>query len=329
MKDDFLPTCGPEVLKARAEVVRRIRKFFDDRGFVEVDTPLLSADTVVDRYIDPVSVTLFDDPRRPTVGQPMWLQTSPEFAMKRLLSGGMTAIYQIAHAVRGGEVGARHNPEFSILEWYRVGDDYAQGRNLLAAFAREMFGVRDVEEVSYAECFQRAIGINPHLATANDLQQVASATGVYTDSQLDRDGWLNLLLAEYVEPTLGQTVPTILYDYPTSQAALAKTRTVCTSDGRSYDVAERFELYFRGFELANGYHELLDANILLSRNQAHNDERVADGRYELPGDSRLLAAMRHGLPPCSGVALGLERLLMALWGKSSISQVIPFPIDRA
>lgn len=298
------------MLVARATMLRRLRAFFDSRGFLEVETPLLSHDVVVDRHLDPLSAILFSDPREPDVGDRLWLQTSPEFAMKRLLVTGaeqLRSIYQITRAFRGGEVGSLHNPEFTMVEWYRLGDDYAAGMQLLSDLAEEMLSLGTPERLTYREAFQRFAGVDP-------FEQTSGA---------DHDLHLDLLLTQKVEPHLGQDRPTILYDYPASQSALAQIR-----DGNP-PVAERFELYVRGMELANGYHELLDPAGLRERNRVNNQLRQSDGKPVLPEESRLLAAMDHGLPACSGCALGFDRLMMAATGAKSIQEVLAFPISRA
>lgn len=298
------------MLVARATMLRRLRAFFDSRGFPEVETPLLSHDVVVDRHLDPLSAILFSDPREPDVGDRLWLQTSPEFAMKRLLVTGaeqLRSIYQITRAFRGGEVGSLHNPEFTMVEWYRLGDDYAAGMQLLSDLAEEMLSLGTPERLTYREAFQRFAGVDP-------FEQTSGA---------DHDLHLDLLLTQKVEPHLGQDRPTILYDYPASQSALAQIR-----DGNP-PVAERFELYVRGMELANGYHELLDPAGLRERNRVNNQLRQSDGKPVLPEESRLLAAMDHGLPACSGCALGFDRLMMAATGAKSIQEVLAFPISRA
>lgn len=326
LSDDFTPTASLETLKLRADLLRRLRAFFDGRGFLEVETPLLSADTVIDRHLDPLPVTLFVDPADPTVGRTMWLQTSPEFAMKRLLAAGATAIYQLTRSFRGGESGSLHNPEFTIVEWYRVGDAMDKGMLLLAKLAEETLEAGPAERLTYRDAFLAHTGVDPHTATCEQLadaarkHQLSPPAGLVSD---DRDGWLDLLLVELVEPHLGQKAPTILYDYPANQAALA-----CVRDDDP-PVAERFELYVRGIELANGYHELVDPEILRQRNRATNRQRADEGKYTLPEESRLLTAMEHGLPSCTGVALGFDRLVMLAAGVADISQAMAFSIERA
>ena len=323
---EFRPTASWEILRRRAELLKRLRAFFDERDFLEVETPLISADTVIDQHLDPIPLTLPDDPRAPHVGRSMWLQTSPEFAMKRMLAAGAERIYQVTKAFRAGECGGLHNPEFTIVEWYRRGDSMREGIELLAELAGVLLDVDAVGRTTYAEAFQTHVGVDPHTASADELAAAAARHNVQRPATMqpgDRDQWLNLLLATLVEPHLGKEHPEIVYDYPVSQAALARIRDDLPP------VAERFELYARGLELANGYHELLDADELRRRNRSTNGKRQAEGKPALPDDSRLLSAMHHGLPQCAGVALGFDRLVMVATGASSIAEVMAFPINRA
>jgi lysyl-tRNA synthetase class 2 len=322
---DFLPTASWQNLRLRAELLSRTRSFFAERDFLEVETPLLSADTVVDRHIDPLGVVLPHDPRRPAIGRSMWLQTSPEFGMKRLMAAGAERIYQITRAFRAGEAGALHNPEFTIVEWYRRGDSMQEAMALTSDLAESLLGLGPAQRVSYADAFIEYVGVDPRTATRDALVEAAHGHGISISDALaasDRDALLNVLLAERVEPGLGRERPTILHGYPASQAALARI-------SGEPPVAERFELYVRGVELANGYHELADPDMLRKRIRAANALRLADGKPPLPEYSRLLAAMAHGLPDCSGVALGFDRLVMLAAGATGLSEVIAFPHDRA
>ncbi len=327
--NDFKSTATMETLKARAEILKQVRNFFDSRDFFEVETPLLSADVVVDRHIEPIQIPSNAIVSTPIKQDSFWLQTSPEFAMKRLLVSGAKSIYQIAKAFRFGEAGSMHNPEFTMLEWYRTGDDYAAGRSLLADFASRFFDASQVEQVAYREAFISTVGLCPLTCPLDKLVQKARTLepSICFESD-DRDEVLNYLLSFVVEPTLGLESPTIVFDFPGSQSALAKTRTI-ELEGNEVEVAERFELYWKGIELANGYHELLDPTVLEERNSIVNRQRDVDGKPKLPSDSRLLKAMHAGLPSCSGVALGLDRLVMTLLDLKKISDVIPFPIGRA
>ena len=319
--DDHRPTASLAMLKQRSDLLRRLREFFWKRDFVEVQTPVLSADTVVDRYIEPISVEL------ELSGQTrqLWLQTSPEFLMKRLLSDGATAIFQIGPAFRAGEAGSRHNPEFTMVEWYRVGDSYQQGRDLLSDFCVEIMNTPTPRQLTYRDALREYAQVDPFQTSDEDLRQALRPLDIKAESVLecDRDNLLNMVLAFGVEPKLGMDQPEIVFDWPASQAALAKIRDSANP------VAERYELYWNGIELANGYHELTDADELESRNRKVNQLRVAEGNRELKVESRLLNAMRRGLPECCGVAVGFDRLLMALSRAESIDRVMPFPIDRA
>jgi lysyl-tRNA synthetase class 2 len=319
---DFRPTASWPMLRFRAELLGKLRRFFDERGFLEVETPLLSADVVVDRHLDPFAVEVGDGAARRT----MWLQTSPEFAMKRLLAAGGEAIYQVTHAFRRGEQGRLHNPEFTMAEWYRVGDDLHAGMQLLGELCDALLGLGPAEPITYQQAFERHAGVNPYAADVEALAAALKSRGRRAPDSLglaDRDAWLDLVLVELVEGELGQSRPQILFDYPASQAALAQVRPGPPA------VAERFELYVRGIELANGYHELLDPAVLRERNRINNQARLADGKQALPEESRLLAAMEAGLPSSSGVALGFDRLVMLAAGAKSLADVLPFPFDRA
>jgi lysyl-tRNA synthetase class 2 len=323
---NFRPTGSWENLRLRADLLKRTRAFFDQHGFLEVETPVLSHDTVIDRHLDPIPVTLFDDPREPNVGEKLWLQTSPEFGMKRLLAAGAPSIYQITRAFRGGgEKGPLHNPEFTMLEWYGLGHDYEAGMQFLSDLAECLLQRGPAERLTYREAFQRFANVDPLLASeeqlATSLRSVRQAATV--PNELDRDLLLDLLLTTTIEPQLGMDRPTILCDYPASQSALAQVRN------EDAPIAERFELYIDGIELANGYHELLDPQVLRTRNAANNSLRRDDDKYRLPEASRLLDAMAHGLPPCAGCALGFDRLVMVAAGATSIQKVLAFPHDRA
>lgn len=322
---DWRPAAPWENLRSRARLLARLRRFFDDRGFLEVETPAMSAESVVDRHLDPLRVVLFADPRSPDCGVDRWLQTSPEFAMKRLLAAGGTAIYQVARAFRGGERGPRHNPEFTLVEWYRVGDGYQDGMRLLDELAAELLERGSSERICYREAFMRHAGFDPFtLDTPQLAALIRSRSPAVPDyGEVDRDSWLNFALAEWVEPRLGEGRPAMLYDYPASQAALARVR-----EGDP-PVAERFELYVDGVELANGYHELLDVAAFRARTAVNRRSRQEEGKPALPPSPRFEAAMESGLPPCTGVALGFDRLAMVAVGARDLSAVMAFPDDRA
>jgi lysyl-tRNA synthetase class 2 len=246
--------------------------------------------------------------------------------MKRLLAAGGRAIYQVTRAFRQGERGPLHNPEFTIVEWYRAGDGMPEGIALLSELCDELLGRGPAERISYQEAFERYVEVDPHTADMKALISAAERHGIAAPASLredDRDGWLDLLLVECVQPHLGLDRPAILYDYPAGQAALARVRP------GHLPVAERFELFVSGVELANGYHELLRPEALRRRNARNNAQREADGKGALPAESRLLAAMEAGLPACTGVALGFDRLVMLAAGATRLEEVIAFPFERA
>jgi len=324
--DDFRPTATWEILRLRADLLRRLRDFFRRHGFLEVETPILSADTVVDRHLEPFSLAVGGRSSRSTADGRLWLQTSPEFAMKRLLAVGGEAIYQVTRAFRQGEHGTLHNPEFTLVEWYRVGDGMSEGIGLLGDLCEALLARGPAERISYREAFERYAGLDPHTCDTKALASAAERHHVTAPASLredDRDGWLDLLLAERVGPRLGCRRPAILYDYPASQAALARVRP------GDPPVAERFELFVAGIELANGYHELVDPDVLRRRNAQINALREADGKRPLPETSRLLAAMEAGLPAATGVALGFDRVVMLAAGATRLDEVIAFPFERA
>ena len=324
MNDDFLPTASWENLRLRADLLRRLRDFFFTSGFLEVETPILSPDTVVDRHLDPfyteISVAPDKPPRR------LWLQTSPEFAMNRLLAAGAKAIYQISRVFRQGEQGPLHNPEFTMVEWYRSGDAMAEGMQFTSDLAEIMLGRGPAQRVGFREAFVEYAGVDPLSSDTAILMAAARNQGIQPPASLssdDRDGWLDLILVERVQPHLGFDRPVLLYDFPATQAALSRIRN------DDPPVAERFELYVSGVELANGYNELLDVEELLRRNRETNRLRGLEGKFTLPEQSRLLTAMRSGLPPAVGVALGFDRLVMLVAGAKTLADVIAFPFDRA
>jgi len=242
------------------------------------------------------------------------------------LACGGEAIYQVTHAFRGAERGKLHNPEFAIVEWYRRGDSMNDGIQLLDELCHALLGRDMAERVSYAQAFRDHLGIDPHRDRTSKLISAARSCNLVSPTcatGAERDDVLNLLLAERVQPHLGRGRPTIVYDYPATQAALARTR------GEDPPVAERFELFVDGVELANGYHELVDPEELRRRNRAVNAQRQVDGKPPYPEQSHLLRAMDHGLPSCTGVALGFDRVVMLGAGGTTLEDVLTFPIDRA
>jgi len=314
-----------DILQQRSELLQRLRQFFLNRSFVEVETPLLSSEVIPELHIEPLTVDIQPTPttsRDATHRRNAWLQASPELHMKRLLADGMKAIFQITRSFRAGEQGPLHHPEFTIVEWYRTGDDMQAGIQLLDQLCQQLLSTASAKRTSYAEAFERYVGICPHTSTANQFAEQAKVLKIATPVGMnrdDRDEWLNLLLATRVEPKLGHEAPEILSDYPASLAALAKVER--REDG--IEVARRFELYWHGIELANGYDELTDANELRTRLESVNAARQADGRQALPLPESLFTAMKTGLPDCAGVALGFDRLVMLACGAESIKEVMP------
>jgi len=315
---NFQPTAKLSTLQRRSQLLAQVRAFFCDHGFDEVETPMLSIDTVVDRHLFPIPVIIDDNT--------YWLQTSPEFHMKRLLADGMKAIYQITRAFRNHETGPHHNLEFTMLEWYRTSWSTDDAIKFLGSLVSTILSTGAHQTISYQQAFMRAIEIDPLEDSDAKLLHCIAGLDFHPPENwrnMDRDGWLDLLFTEYVQPTLGLDVPTILVDYPLSQAALAR------QNPNNSKVAERFELFFHGLELANGYHELLDVEELRRRNERSNQQREQDGQPRLPQESYLDTAMQSGLPDCCGVALGFDRLVMLVTGANDITEVIAFPFDRA
>ena len=312
MPDDGIPSPGASlaVLAKRSDLLRQLREFFYERDFIEVETPLLADEVIPELHIDPFRVAGGG-----------FLQASPELHMKQLLVAGAKAIFQVTRSFRQGERGQLHNPEFMMVEWYRIGDDMTAGMNLLDELAQSLLKTPPAKRTSYAAAFQAHFGLDPHTSSLDQLATAAKDAKIPVPVGIDhsnRDQWLNLLLALRVEPHLGRDRPEILYHYPASQSALAKT----TVDAAGCQIAERFELYYHGIELANGYHELADAAELRRRFEAVNVGALADGRQQLPMPDDWLAAIPAGLPASTGVALGFDRLVMLATGAASIDEVM-------
>lgn len=289
---------------------------------MEVCTPVLSQAAGTDPAIVPLQ-TRYTGPEYPA-GRELFLQTSPEFAMKRLLAAGSGAIYQIAQVFRDGEYGPRHNPEFTLLEWYRPGFDH---HDLMREVAELMCVCLDeelgMEKVSYIELFERQFGWDPLEATIQRLADAASAHGLHVANLEHRDQWLDLLMSLVIEPTLGRQGLTFVYDYPASQASLARLHA------EDHRLASRFELYYQGVELANGFHELTDAAEQRRRFENDNRQRQRSGLRSLPVDENLLKALQRGLPDCAGVALGVDRLLMLQQGETRLDGILAFSLQNA
>ena len=332
--EDWRPSAAREQLVARAALLERAREFFAARAVLEVDTPLVVNAPVSDVHIHSASVRLAGDAGAAAPGRPahsLFLHTSPEYAMKRLLAAGSGDIYQICHVVRDNERGRLHNPEFTLIEWYRLGFSLGQLMDEVEALVRALLGEAaplGSERVSYREVFLRELGLDPLTASEGTLAQAAQPLG-YQDpdrvggSGLGRDGWLELLMGSLIGPRLGRQRLTFVHSYPASQAALARL------DPADPRVAQRFELYCEGIELANGFHELSGAAEQRTRFEEDNTRRRELALAVYPLDERLLAALAAGLPECAGVALGFDRTLMLATGAEHIDQVLPFPTPRA
>ena len=317
---NWKPTASIEVLRRRAQMLADVRRFFADRDVLEIETPTLSSAANTDPVLHSLSLTS-DNSKKP-----FYLHTSPEHAMKRLLVAGSGSIFQIARVYRAGERGRFHQPEFSLLEWYRVGFDYhqlmAEVVELLQLLVPELLGPRAALKMTYADVFRCYVGIDVGSASAADLASALASHDIqFVADELDHRVLVDLLFSHVVQPQLGRDDITLVYDYPVDQASLAFVRA------GSEPVAERFEVFVDGVELGNGYRELTDAIEQRHRFETDNQRRLLQGLPAMPIDEAFLAALRHGLPECSGVALGLDRLMMLLVGVDDITQVISFPID--
>ena len=321
---DWPPTAAVEALRLRARLNAAIRGFFAERNVLEVETPILSVAGNTDPNI--ASFPLQFSGRTDGAPRTRWLRTSPEFALKRLLAAGIGDCYELGRVFRDGEAGRRHNPEFTMLEWYRVGwnhqrliDETAE----LVGMALGLSGRRAMlERIAWRDLYHQRLGIDPITAGVGELQ------GALGDVRLDpegltRDDWLDLLLTHRLQPAFADDRMLAVFDYPASQAALARLRP------GDPPLAERFELYLGPLELANGYHELTDAGEQRVRFERDLAVRAGRGAVTPPMDARLLSALRCGLPACAGVALGMDRLLMAMLDTPRIADVLAFPFDRA
>jgi len=325
---DWQPVATLDVLRLRARILERLRAFFSERAVLEVETPVFSSAAATDPALSSFT-THYTGPLFPR-GHDFYCHTSPEFPMKRLLAAGSGSIYQVCKVFRNGESGRIHNPEFTLLEWYRVGFDHRQLMDETAVLVTAVLaGHRSLatpEKLTYREAFERHCGIDPHTADHRALAGAITRHGIQTDLEFgheDPDVLRDLLLTHVIEPNLGRGRITLLYDYPVSQAALARVRP------DNPPVAERFELYLDGIELANGFHELADAGEQQRRFEHDLQRRAASGLPAVPLDARLLSALRAGLPECAGVALGIDRLVMLAAGAKNLREVIAFPTDCA
>lgn len=311
-------------LELRARLYALIRAFFAQRQVLEVETPILSAGANTDPNIQSFS-TRFRG-HEDSGARQRWLRTSSEFAQKRLLVAGVGDNYELGRVFRDGEAGRRHNPEFTMLEWYRVGWDHHQLMVEVVDLVQAALALdgksSHLHPSSYRDLFVATLGLDPFVAKETEL--CAAMGDVRVDSQgLARDDWLDLLLTHRIQPHFPPDRITVVYDYPMSQCALAQIRH------DDPPVAERFEVYLGQQELANGYHELIDAAEQHARFERDNARRGERGLPELPVDENFLTALERGLPGCAGVALGIERLLMAMTGSQDIGEVMAFAFRDA
>lgn len=327
MQMNWQPSATLSHLTKRAALVSKMRAFFADRQVMEVDTPLMCHTSVTDPMIESIPVLYRALSQHEREATRYYLQTSPEYAMKRLLAAGSGSIYQLSKAFRQGEVGRHHNPEFSMLEWYRVGFDHHALMDEVDALLRCLLDVSVSERVSYADAFFQYVGINPHKTTLQECKVRASHLQLELGFDvMNVDDWLHVFMSHCIEPQLGRHRPCFVYDFPISLAALS--RIVPATDDRLYPVAARFEVYYKGIELANGFHELCDANEQRSRFVANMAMREQLGLAALPLDEYFLGALAHGLPDCSGVALGFDRLVMLALGHDTLQSVLSFDFSR-
>jgi len=316
-ENSWRPGASRLAVEARACMLSDIRHFFSQRNVLEVETPVLSRAGISDPNISSIST---DSPRK------KYLRSSPEYAMKRLLASGHRDIYEMGRVFRAGESGRYHNPEFTLLEWYRQGWNYLDLADevveLVRVCGRGQFDGWPVNRVTYREIFQQETGLDPFYCNESELASCAIERGILS-APMGHNEWLDLLLSELIQPALPGEAFTVLHDYPPEQAALARIRP-----GNS-PVAERFEIYLGQMELANGYQELTDAKEQLDRFQ--REAKLADSRGEerTALDMNLIAALNHGLPECSGVALGVDRLLMSCLKLDRIDAVLSFSAERA
>lgn len=325
MTDNWRPTAEWPVLVRRAELLREVRQFFYTKDVVEVDTHLLSQFGVTDPHLSNLT-SQFKHPLL-SGNRTLYLQTSPEYAMKRLLAAYQQDIYQLSHVVRDDEIGRWHNPEFTLLEWYRVGYDDVQLIDEVSELLQSVCAAPSTKIMTYQRSFLQYTGCDP--LTSEGIESIRQrliaqpALSDWMSLESDHDTILQVAFSELVERQFPHDQPVCVTHFPRSQAALAR---VNENDPR---VAKRFEFYYRGVELANGYHELTDPTEQAHRFERDNKWRRQNGVGTQPADTRLIAALQSGLPACAGVALGFDRLLMIVSGASSLSEVLPFSIENA
>ncbi|NIB39256.1 EF-P lysine aminoacylase GenX [Pseudomaricurvus alkylphenolicus] len=312
---DWQPSADMPLLRARAQLYAQLRTFFAERRVLEVEVPLLARAAATDPHIDSISASV--------CGELLYLQSSPEFFLKRLLAAGSGDIYSLGKAFRNGEAGRRHNPEFTMLEWYRLGWDDQQLMDEVEALIVRFCAPSGISRCSYRDLFERHLGIDPHKADAEQLSMLARQHIDADWQDNDRDVWLDLLMTHVIEPAMGEGL-VFVYDFPETQAALARVQP----DEQGQSVAKRFEAYVRGVELANGYFELTDAEEQASRFCRDIEQRKRLGLPLYRSDEKLVQALNSGLPDCAGVALGVDRLLMLSSDCDDIRRSLAFAFER-
>lgn len=320
------PTLTWEYAQKRSQILKKIRQFFEERKVVEVETPALSQGTVTDVHLEGISChyNFLSDSSADNAAT-LYLQTSPEFHMKRLLASGYGCIFQIAKAFRHEEAGRFHNPEFTLLEWYRLGFDHFQLMDEVSELLKYILACNEPTKITYQQLFIKYLSIDPLVVSRTELLTLIDYHDKLSDwlcKEPDNDILLQFIFTEIIEPQIGYDAPCFVYNFPSSQASLAN---ICSEDDR---VAERFECYFKGIELLNGFNELTDAEDQIKRFQEDNDKRKLLSLPEKPIDKNFIEALSKGLPKCAGVALGIDRLIMLAVKAEYIEEVISFPIAR-
>jgi lysyl-tRNA synthetase class 2 len=310
------PSAPIELLRQRAEYIAKIRDFFNQRGYLEVETPIMAFYGTTDVYLNNIKASV--------LGKSYSLQTSPEYHMKRLLAAGSGPIFQLSRVFRDDELGRWHNPEFTLLEWYQLNWDHHALMDEMNAFLQTILQTNSLLKKTYQEVFLEVCDVDPFTASIAQLRQVLAHYDldyVFPPEEQDKDQFLFLLMSHVVEPYLSkESAPVAVYNFPQSQAALAKVHQ---------GFAERFEIYYQGLELANGFHELTNAQAQATRFAQDQQIRKEKGFPYVEADRYLLQALEHGIPPCSGVALGVDRLLALALKQPEIAKVISFDFARA
>jgi len=325
---NWLPSANMQLLKKRAVIIQQIREFFINRQLLEVETPSLSQSGVTDQHLFCFKTHFvgpeISDSKVDSLGVPLYLQTSPEFHMKRLLSAGSGSIFQIAKAFRNEESGRFHNPEFTLLEWYRVGFDHFELMDEMEQLLQLVLKCGQAKRLTYQQAFMQVLNVDPLSASLEEMITAGAHLnlGDVLDTETDFDTVLQLLFCFAIEPVIANDEPCFVYNFPASQAALAR---ISCADSR---VAERFEVYYKGIELANGFHELSDSDEQLKRFEKDNQLRKQHNLPEMPIDYRFVASL-DDLPDCSGVALGIDRLIMLATQQAHIDDVVSFTIKGA